>query len=269
MASAIRSRTIQKGIDPRDFSLCAFGGGGPLQAVGVAEILGISEVIIPQNPGIMCAFGLLISRIEYHAVKTLLMTKTQLNLSTLNETLSEMKSDLFSIFERDKADTKLINFEAFTDLRYVGQGYELKVPLNSNALELEDLEQVWDAFHKQHKKEYGHNFLSADIEMVSVKLKGQIKKENSRDEFSFNTNIDEIVSLLTIPSTKVEFSIDGKPQSFETELIDRKTLAGGAQITGPNVIYQEDSTTIVPPGWTMTVDDDLTLRLKKMDNDNG
>ena len=105
--------------------------------------------------------------------------------------------------------------------------------------------------------------------MVSVKLKGQIKKENSRDEFSFNTNIDEIVSLLTIPCTKVEFSIDGKPQSFETELIDRKTLAGGTQITGPNVIYQEDSTTIVPPGWTMTVDDDLTLRLKKMDNNNG
>ncbi len=56
MASAIRSRTIQKGIDPRDFSLCAFGGGGPLQAVGVAEILGINEVIVPQNPGIMCAF---------------------------------------------------------------------------------------------------------------------------------------------------------------------------------------------------------------------
>ena len=131
------------------------------------------------------------------------------------------------------------------------------------------MEQVWDAFHKKHKKEYGHNFLSADIEMVSVKLKGQIKKENSRDEFSFNTNIDEIVSRLTRPCTKVEFSIDGKPQSFETELIDRKTLAGGAQITGPNVIYQEDSTTIVPPGWTMTVDDDLTLRLKKMDNNNG
>ncbi len=268
MASAIRSRTIQKGIDPRDFSLCAFGGGGPLQAVGVAEILGINEVIVPQTPGIMCAFGLLISRVEYHSVKTLLMTKTQFNLSTLNETLSEMKSDLTSIFERDKADTKLIRFEAFTDLRYVGQGYELKVPLNSDVLKLEDLEQVWDAFHKQHKQEYGHNFLSADIEMVSVKLKAQIKKENSSDEFSFENSIDETVSRLNLPDTKVEFSIDGKPQSFETEIIDRKTLTGGAQKAGPNVIYQEDSTTVVPPGWTMSVDDDLTLRLRKLDNNN-
>ena len=268
MASAIRSRTIQKGIDPRDFSLCAFGGGGPLQAVGVAEILGINEVIVPQNPGIMCAFGLLISRVEYHSVKTLLMTKTQFNLSTLNETLSEMKSDLTSIFERDKADTKLIRFEAFTDLRYVGQGYELKVPLNSDVLKLEDLEQVWDAFHKQHKQEYGHNFLSADIEMVSVKLKAQIKKENSSDEFSFENSIDETVSRLNLPSTKVEFSIDGQPQSFETEIIDRKTLTGGTQKAGPNVIYQEDSTTVVPPGWTMSVDDDLTLRLRKLDNNN-
>ena len=268
MASAIRSRTIQKGIDPRDFSLCAFGGGGPLQAVGVAEILGINEVIVPQTPGIMCAFGLLISRVEYHSVKTLLMTKTQFNLSILNETLSEMKSDLTSIFERDKADTKLIRFEAFTDLRYVGQGYELKVPLNSDVLKLEDLEQVWDAFHKQHKQEYGHNFLSADIEMVSVKLKAQIKKENSSNEFSFENSIDETVSRLNLPSTKVEFSIDGKPQSFETEIIDRKTLTGGTQKVGPNVIYQEDSTTVVPPGWTMSVDDDLTLRLRKLDNNN-
>ena len=268
MASAIRSRTIQKGIDPRDFSLCAFGGGGPLQAVGVAEILGINEVIIPQNPGIMCAFGLLISRIEYHSVKTLLMTKTQFNLATLNETLSEMKSDLTSIFERDKADTKLIRFEAFTDLRYVGQGYELKVPLNSDVLKPENLEQVWDAFHKQHKQEYGHNFLSADIEMVSVKLKAQIKKENSSDEFSFENSIDETVSHLNLPNTKVEFSIGGKPQSFETEIIDRKTLKGGAQKAGPNVIYQEDSTTVVPPGWTMSVDDDLILRLRKLDNNN-
>ena len=268
MASAIRSRTIQKGIDPRDFSLCAFGGGGPLQAVGVAEILGINEVIVPQAPGIMCAFGLLISRVEYHSVKTLLMTKTQFNLSTLNETLSEMKSDLTSIFERDKANTKLIHFEAFTDLRYVGQGYELKVPLNSDILKLEDLEQVWDAFHKQHKQEYGHNFLSADIEMVSVKLKAQIKKENSSDEFSFENSIDKTVSRLNLPNTKVEFSIDGKPQSFETEIIDRKTLTGGTQKAGPNVIYQEDSTTVVPPGWTMSVDDDLTLRLRKLDNNN-
>ena len=268
MASAIRSRTIQKGIDPRDFSLCAFGGGGPLQAVGVAEILGINEVIVPQNPGIMCAFGLLISRVEYHSVKTLLMTKTQFNLSTLNETLSEMKSDLTSIFERDKADTKLIRFEAFTDLRYVGQGYELKVPLDSEVLKPENLEQVWDAFHKQHKQEYGHNFLSADIEMVSVKLKAQIKKENSRDEFSFENSIDETVSNLNLPNSKVEFSIDGKPQSFETEIIDRKTLKGGAQKDGPNVIYQEDSTTVVPPGWTMSIDDDLTLRLRKLDNKN-
>ena len=268
MASAIRSRTIQKGIDPRDFCLCAFGGGGPLQAVGVAEILGINEVIVPQNPGIMCAFGLLISRVEYHSVKTLLMTKTQFNLSILNETISEMKSDLTSIFERDKADTKLIRFEAFTDLRYVGQGYELKVPLNSDVLKPESLEQVWDAFHKQHKQEYGHNFLSADIEMVSVKLKAQIKKENSSDEFSFENSIDETVSRLNLPKAKVEFSIDGKPQSFETEIIDRKTLTGGAQKAGPNVIYQEDSTTVVPPGWTMSVDDDLTLRLRKLDNNN-
>jgi N-methylhydantoinase A len=268
MASAIRSRTIQKGIDPRDFSLCAFGGGGPLQAVEVAEILGIKEVIIPQNPGIMCAFGLLISRIEYHSVRTLLMTKTQFNLSFLNETLTEMKDDLISIFERDKADTKLISFEAFTDLRYVGQGYELKVPLNSDMLKPEHLEEVWDAFHKQHKQEYGHNFTSADIEMVSVKLKAHIKKENPYEELSFESSFDEYSGRSDLTMKEVGFSVEGKPQRFDTEIIRRNNLAGGIQKMGPNVVYQQDSTTVVPPGWTMSVDDDLSLRLRKLDNNN-
>jgi N-methylhydantoinase A len=268
MASAIRSRTIQKGIDPRDFSLCAFGGGGPLQAVGVAEILGIKEVIIPQNPGIMCAFGLLTSRIEYHSVRTLLMTKTQFNLSFLSETLTEMKDDLISIFERDKADTKLISFEAFTDLRYVGQGYELKVPLNSDMLKPEHLEEVWDAFHKQHKQEYGHNFTSADIEMVSVKLKAHIKKENPYEELSFESSFDEYSGRSDLTMKEVEFSVEGKPQRFDTEIIRRNNLAGGIQKMGPNVVYQQDSTTVVPPGWTMSVDDDLSLRLRKLDNNN-
>jgi N-methylhydantoinase A len=268
MASAIRSRTIQKGIDPRDFSLCAFGGGGPLQAVEVAEILGIKEVIIPQNPGIMCAFGLLISRIEYHSVRTLLMTKTQFNLSFLNETLTEMKDDLISIFERDKADTKLISFEAFTDLRYVGQGYELKVPLNSDMLKPEHLEEVWDAFHKQHKQEYGHNFTSADIEMVSVKLKAHIKKENPYEELSFESSFDEYSGRSDLTMKEVGFSVEGKPQRFDTEIIRRNNLAGGIQKMGPNVVYQQDSTTVVPPGWRMSVDDDLSLRLRKLDNNN-
>ena len=268
MASAIRSRTIQKGIDPRDFSLCAFGGGGPLQAVGVAEILGINEVIIPQNPGIMCAFGLLISRIEYHSVRTLLMTKTKFNLSILNEMLSEMKRDLISIFERDKANTKLICFEAFTDLRYVGQVYELKVPLISDVLEPHDLEKVWDAFHKQHKQEYGHNFSSADIEMVSVKLKAHLKNEDPYKKLNFESSVSKNPSNSDLTKKKVTFSSQGLPQSFETELIDRNTLEVGSQKVGPNVVYQEDSTTVVPPGWSMSVDDDLTLRLKKLDVNN-
>ena len=196
------------------------------------------------------------------------MTKKQFNLSILNDTLSEMKTDLISIFERDKADTKLISFEAFTDLRYVGQGYELKVPLNSDVLKPEHLNRVWDAFHKQHKQEYGHNFLSADIEMVSIKVKAYVTSRNSSGEISFQSGLDETANGSDLSNTKVEFSIDGKPQSFETELINRKTLAGGTQKAGPNVIYQEDSTTVVPPGWKMSVDDDLTLRLRKLDNNN-
>ena len=94
------------------------------------------------------------------------------------------------------------------------------------------------------------------------------KKEKPYEELSFESSFDETVSRLNLPSTKVEFSIDGKSQSFETEIIDRRVLAKGTQKAGPNIIYQEDSTTVAPPGWKMSVDDDLTLRLKKLDNRN-
>ena len=107
------------------------------------------------------------------------------------------------------------------------------------------------------------------VDLTKLILIKQNFDETNFDETSFPENsFDETVSHLNLPNTKVEFSIDGKPQSFETEIIDRKTLTGGAQKAGPNVIYQEDSTTVVPPGWTMFVDDDLTLRLRKLDNNN-
>ena len=268
MASAIRSRTIQKGIDPRDFALCAFGGGGPLQAVGVAEILGINEVIIPQNPGLMCALGLLISRVEYHSVKTLLMTKAHFDLPVLNGTLDSMKSDLTSIFARDNVDINLIRFEAFTDLRYVGQGYELKVSLNSDMFESEHLEEVWNAFHRQHKQEYGHNFLTSDIEMVSVKLKAYLEHQSSSRELSFTSDLLEKPTAPELIEKQVLFSSDGKPQSLDTEFIERSALEIGFEMDGPVVLSQEDSTTVVPPGWAMSVDEDLTIRLKKLDNLN-
>ena len=269
MASAIRSRTVQKGIDPRSFSICAFGGAGPLQAIGVAEILGINEVIIPKNPGIMCAFGLLVSKIEYHSVKTLLMTKAEFNLSILNKTLSDMKDDLVSIFERDSANTKMIKFEAFTDLRYVGQGYELKVPMSSVTLTAKQLEDVWNAFHLQHKQEYGHNFLSADIEMVSVKVKGHIKKEDYFENISLVNDTVKNLSSLESLTKDFEFSDISKNNSIKSELIDRNTLTVGIERKGPNIVFQEDSTTFVPPGWTLSVDDDFTLRLRKLDTGNG
>ena len=140
--------------------------------------------------------------------------------------------------------------------------------MNSDIIKPEHLEQVWNDFHEQHKQEYGHSFTSADIEMVSVKLKAHIKKEKPYEELSFESSFDESLSGLNLPNAKVEFNIDGKSQSFETEIIDRRFLAEGTHKVGPTIIYQEDSTTVAPPGWKMSVDDDLTLRLKKLDNRN-
>jgi N-methylhydantoinase A len=150
----------------------------------------------------------------------------------------------------------------------VGQGYELKVSLNSDMFESEHLEEVWNAFHRQHKQEYGHNFLTSDIEMVSVKLKAYLEHQSSSRELSFTSDLLEKPTAPELIEKQVLFSSDGKPQSLDTEFIERSALEIGFEMDGPVVLSQEDSTTVVPPGWAMSVDEDLTIRLKKLDNLN-
>ena len=128
MANAIRSRTIQKGHDPREFSLVAFGGAGPLRGVDVARILGIPEVIIPPYPGITSAVGLLTTDLKYDAIRTEFQTSTQIDPDRLTSDFNRMKAELSSQFEKGGLKGHDVTYTRSGDLRYIGQGYELRVP---------------------------------------------------------------------------------------------------------------------------------------------
>ena len=251
MANAIRSRTVQKGIDPRDFSLVAFGGAGPLHAVDVALVLDMSEVIIPPYPGITSAVGLLTTDLRYDTIRTEFQVSENMDLARLNNDLADMEEELTTQFLADGLDHADISFLRSGDLRYVGQGYELRVNIPSGLLDEERTAEVFSQFHGQHRAEYGHDFPDSPIEIVNARVAGigQMPKIGRPQ-----VNSDQAKNSDSITSAPCMFRANGSLESFDTAFYQRELLPIEEPIEGPAIILQRDSTTVVPPGNTFTAD---------------
>ena len=247
MANAIRSRTVQKGVDPREFALVAFGGAGPLHGAEVAQVLGIPEVIVPPYPGITSAMGLLTTDLKYDAIRTQFQVSGKVDLNRLNADLFEMERRLAAQFAADHLDPDRLTFVRDGDLRYVGQGYELKIPFPGGVLKNADLERVWELFHQAHQREYGHHFTANSIEIVNVRVSGigampKIQKIKPAEGGS--------LKAARARAGQCVFRVPGELKSFETVFYRRPLLPVEEKFSGPAVVLQKDSTTIVPPGWS-------------------
>ncbi len=251
MANAIRSRTVQKGIDPRDFSLVAFGGAGPLHAVDVALALDMSEVIIPPYPGITSAVGLLTTDLRYDTIRTEFQVSENMDLARLNDDLADMEKELTTQFLADGLDHADISFLRSGDLRYVGQGYELRVNIPSGLLDEERTAEVFNQFHEQHRAEYGHDFPDSPIEIVNARVTGigQMPKIGRPQ-----VNSGQAKNTDSITSAPCMFRANGSLESFDTAFYQRELLPIEEPIEGPAIILQRDSTTVVPPENTFTAD---------------
>jgi N-methylhydantoinase A len=251
MANAIRSRTVQKGIDPRGFALVAFGGAGPLHGADVAALLEIPEVIVPPYPGITSAIGLLTTDLKYDAIRTQFQVNTRVDLDRLNTDLGEMESALSRQFAEDHIPASEVSFKRSGDLRYVGQGYELKIALPDGAIDAQGLAKVWSDFHAAHQAEYGHRFEASPIEIVNIGVSGvgvmpKLRASRAPEGGSFEK--------ATVRTGRCLFRVGGELRPFDTVFLQRKLLPAGERFFGPAIILQKDSTTVVPPGASAIVD---------------
>ena len=244
MANAIRSRTVQKGIDPREFSLIAFGGAGPLHAVDVARELGMSEVIIPPYPGITSAVGLLTTDLKYDTIRTEFQVSGEIDLQRLNSDLEEMERELTDQFLNDGLAESAISFQRSGDLRYVGQGYELRINFSDVSLDDDSLQEIFNQFHIQHRAEYGHDFPDSAIEIVNARVTGigQMPKISQPEDINSGTQESALMK-----SGGCMFRVDNRLEEFETMFYQREKLPLEHSIAGPAIIIQQDSTTVVPP----------------------
>ncbi len=250
MANAIRSRTVQKGIDPRGFALVAMGGAGPLHGAEVAAMLGIPEVIVPPYPGITSAMGLLVTDLKYDAVKTLFQTSGAFDLARVNADLVAMQSDLATRFADDSIPTGDVSFTRVGDLRYVGQGYELKVPIPPGDLDAVAMAGVLQAFHAAHEAEYGHAFPANPVEVVNLRVIGRGAMPKLGAPFApHGTSLQAAI----LRQTETVFRTGSGLRSYATTLFRREALPVGQPFPGPAIVLQKDTTTVIPPGWLAQV----------------
>lgn len=251
MANAIRSRTVQKGIDPRTFALVAFGGAGPLHGVEVARMLEIPEVIVPPFPGITSAMGLLTTDLKYDLTRTQFQVSGAVDLGRLNADFAAMEAQLAAQFVEDKIAANDVAFERVGDLRYVGQGYELKIRFPAGEVTPEGLAESFAAFHRAHAAEYGHAFPQSPIEIVNIRASGigrmpKIAQLKQPEHGSLAAAL-----VRTGPSV---FRVAGKLDTFDTPVYRREKLPLGERFSGPAIILQKDSTTVLPPDTSAIVD---------------
>jgi N-methylhydantoinase A len=258
MANAIRSRTVQKGIDPRGYALVAFGGAGPLHGAEVAAMLGIPEVIVPPHPGITSAVGLLTTDLKYDAIKTEFMTQGAIGLAKLNEDFAGMEKAMRAQFAADGIGGTA-TFERAGDLRYAGQGYELRVRFQAGALDDAALANAWEAFHRQHEAEYGHRFPNSKIEIVNIRVTGTGPMPKiGKPAVSGATAVPEPAK-----TGRGVFRVDGELKTVPVNFYRRESMPIGVAVSGPAIILQMDTTTIVPPQWSVTADAGGNLILRQ------
>jgi N-methylhydantoinase A len=239
MVRALRVISVERGLDPREFALLAFGGAGGMHACALAEELGIKTVLVPKAGGVLSALGLAISDLRRDYVRPYLLTLEDVDEEELEEKFQNMESSA----ERDLEDPE---HTRRADLRYGGQSFELTV-------EADSLEKLEERFHEAHEQRYGYRMGDESVELVNVRLIATVPVEKPEPE--------EPRAEGDAESGRREANFDGEWQ--ETPILDREWMGKGAEVAGPAIVEFTESTCVVRPGWRGAVDGVGTLVLEK------
>ena len=264
MARAVRAVSLERGRDPRDFTLFAFGGCGPLHAIPMARPLGIKEVLVPPWPGLFSAFGLLLADIEHHYLRTTLHRTDDLDLDELAEILAEMEAEALATLEAEGYGGEEVTLRRFADLRYEGQSFELTLPIPAGHVSTEEIASLEEAFASEHERTYGHRAPGDAIELVNLRLiAGAIPsrpvapRAESWDQAWRGAAMDRTGKK---PHHRRAFF--GPEDGFlETPVLERGHLVDGPR-EGPLIIEEYDATTVIPPGCRATLDEWGNVRVE-------
>ena len=252
MALTIGSNSVARGIDPRGYSLMAFGGAGPLHGVALGQLISARNVIAPLHPGITAAMGLLVTEPRYEFTQsalTILQGADAAALAAINATFDRLRADAEAQLNADGIDADKQRFARVAECRYLGQGFELRVDVPDGPFTPEVASELAGRFFATHRTEYGHAFEDQAVQMVTLRVIGTSSSDTLRLpalEKGGRRNPSE-AALYARPTT---FD-DG--QTLQAPRYDRMKLKADDTVTGPALIVQQNSTTLLPPGYTAVV----------------
>ena len=253
MADAVRLISIRRGYDPREFCLVAFGGAGPLHGAALAEELSIPTVLVPPSPGITSALGCLLVDVRHDLSAMFLAHLDSVDPQRLEEEFDRLERDARERLAAEDVPEEQMSIQRLVDMRYLGQWRSLTVPVSSPA----DLGDAAERFHAEHERAYNYRRDESPVEIyrLSVRAVGVTPKPQLRRHELNGSAPPEAASR------PVHFDSTGT--ALDTPVYLRSHLAAGTTLTGPAVIDQLDSTTLVPPGWRAEVDEWLNIRLHR------
>ncbi|MDP2330021.1 MAG: hydantoinase/oxoprolinase family protein [Reyranella sp.] len=258
MARAIRVISVQRGHDPRDYALMAFGGAGPLHAARLAGELEMKRVVVPRNPGILCAMGLLLTDLRADFAATRLMAAAEGAAPRLAETFAALADRAGLWFEQEGIAAVDRLLTRTVDMRYHGQNYELAVALPEGAIKSATVDALIADFTDVHRQRYGFAAESEQVQIVTLRLEavGTVRKAR----LSVHPEVGPDPAGAIVGRRPVWFP---EARDFvDTPIYGRDGLLPGHRFAGPAVVEQMDATTLVPPGMTARVDVYLNLILE-------
>jgi len=243
MTRAVKAVTTYRGRDPRDFTLCAFGGNGPLTGVEIARALQICRVLVPPAPGVFSALGLLFSDTEHEAVRTLMLRGPEVSAAALEGAFAALAEEATANVVA--SDAAAVRVTRFADVRYAGQAYELPVLVPPGEV---DVARLVADFVSEHVKTYGHGAADDPIDVVSVRAIARVERTTSR-------KYDPLAAIRALPALEGTRTAYFGPSvgRVETPVCNRAGLLAGER-RGPLLIDEVDSTCVVPPGCAARLD---------------
>ncbi|MBY4403582.1 hydantoinase/oxoprolinase family protein [Rhodococcus fascians] len=254
MTEAISLHSVRKGYDPRDFSLIAEGGAGPLFAWQIADQLGIPRVIVPGHPGITSAVGLLTTDIRYEEPTTVWTSSADPNIELLQEQVERLSALAVAQLEKDGVAAENISLERSVDCRYVGQGYELRVAAPDGNIDDVWVKTVAEAFHDVHGRTYSQRFDDKPVQLINVRVTGVGAVPHVQIADIAVGTADSSAAIKTTTQALFWQDETSAPQWVDTPVYERSLLLANNEIDGPAIVEQFDSTTIIGMNQHATVD---------------
>ncbi len=252
MAREIRRVTVERGRDPAEFALVAFGGAGPMQAPAVADRMDIDTVVLPRTPGTLSARGLLLA--DVRADESRAYRGERLDAEAMGEQFAELEGTVSERFVEMGFDDDEVDIERAADVRYVGQSYELTVPAGDGPLDDEAIESIVERFHEEHARLYGHAMREEPVEAVTLRVTGTVPTPPLADRAE--------AADADPHRGEREVYFEGTGYT-ETEVLFRPAFAAGETVEGPAILEDTGSTAMLPPGTTGRVADDGSFVIER------